>query len=59
MSTKLSRVAIAQVVAAPAWSAFYMDRNDGGVFIICGCLRRNEREIFGVTTPLANLNAPE
>jgi|SynMetStandDraft_1070027.scaffolds.fasta_scaffold01526_8 hypothetical protein len=36
-----------------------MDRNDGGVFIIWGCLRRNEREIFGVTTPLANLNAPE
>jgi hypothetical protein len=31
-----------------------MDRNNGGVFIICGCLPRDEREIFGVRTPLAN-----
>jgi hypothetical protein len=31
-----------------------MDRNNGGVFIICGCLPRNERAIFGVRTPLAN-----
>ncbi len=36
-----------------------MDRNNGGVFIIWGCLLRNEREIFGAKTPLANLNAPE
>jgi hypothetical protein len=36
-----------------------MDRNNGGVFIIWGRLLRNEREIFGARTPLANLNAPE
>jgi hypothetical protein len=36
-----------------------MDRNNGGVFIICGCLPRDEREILGVRTPPANLNAPE
>ncbi|WNZ84128.1 MULTISPECIES: hypothetical protein [Pseudomonas] len=36
-----------------------MDRNNGGVFINCGCLLRNKREISGVRTPLANLNAPE
>jgi len=31
-----------------------MDRNNDGVFIICGCLPRDEQEIFGVRTPLAN-----
>ncbi len=31
-----------------------MDRNNGGVFIICGCLPRDEQEIFRVRTPLAN-----
>jgi hypothetical protein len=31
-----------------------MDRNNGGVFIIWGCLLRNEREIFGARRPLAN-----
>ncbi|EZP34179.1 hypothetical protein BW33_00357 [Pseudomonas sp. RIT288] len=36
-----------------------MDRNNGGVFIFWGCLTRNEREILGVRTPPANLNAPE
>jgi hypothetical protein len=36
-----------------------MDRNNAGVFIIWGCLLRNERGIFGVRTPLANVNAPE
>jgi hypothetical protein len=31
-----------------------MDRNNGGVFIICVCLLRNEQEIFGVRTPLTS-----